>query len=185
MLRPFATGAAARALPPRSRHDVHQPPGRRSARPQGVPMTMSRRTLLAGAAAGAVSPSLAQTQQDPTMADKRLSFSSGGRSITVDVFPAGRGVRRPAVIMLHGADGLSWNQQYPRGRPGDRGGRVPGIPRPLPRPHRGATRILRDGVPEFPDLDGDGQGRDRVRGRAAGRRPEPHRSGRDLARGGA
>ena len=49
------------------------------------------------------------------MADKRLSFSSGGRSITVDFFPAGRGVRRPAVIMLHGADGLSWNQQYPAG----------------------------------------------------------------------
>ena len=68
-------------------------------------MTMSRRTLLAGAAAGAVSPTLAQTQQDPTMADKRLSFSSGGRSITVDFFPAGRGMRRPAVIMLHGADG--------------------------------------------------------------------------------
>jgi carboxymethylenebutenolidase len=49
------------------------------------------------------------------MADKRLSFSSGGRSITVDFFPAGRGARRPAVIMLHGADGLSWNQQYPAG----------------------------------------------------------------------
>jgi carboxymethylenebutenolidase len=44
------------------------------------------------------------------------SFVSGGRSIGVDVFEAsGATGRRPAVLMLHGADGLSRHDQYEAG----------------------------------------------------------------------
>lgn len=44
------------------------------------------------------------------------SFISGGRSISVDVFKAsGASGRRPAVLMLHGADGLSRHDQYETG----------------------------------------------------------------------
>jgi carboxymethylenebutenolidase len=48
------------------------------------------------------------------MASERQTFASDGRRITVEVFPAG-GARRPGVLMLHGADGLSWNAQYRSG----------------------------------------------------------------------
>jgi carboxymethylenebutenolidase len=46
---------------------------------------------------------------------RREAFMSGGRTIAVDVFEATAGERRPAVLMLHGADGLSSNTQYREG----------------------------------------------------------------------
>jgi carboxymethylenebutenolidase len=47
---------------------------------------------------------------------KRQSFVSGGKAITVEVFEApGAGGRRPAVLMLYGADGLSRGTQYQAG----------------------------------------------------------------------
>jgi carboxymethylenebutenolidase len=49
------------------------------------------------------------------MTPQRESFASGGRSITVEVFSAPSAGRRPAVLMLHGADGLSSNGQYRSG----------------------------------------------------------------------
>jgi carboxymethylenebutenolidase len=49
------------------------------------------------------------------MTPQRESFASGGRSITVEVFSAPSAGRRPAVRMLHGADGLSSNGQYRSG----------------------------------------------------------------------
>ena len=48
------------------------------------------------------------------MTPQRQSFASGGRSITVEVFAGPPAGRRPAVLMLHGADGLS-NGQYRSG----------------------------------------------------------------------
>jgi dienelactone hydrolase len=44
--------------------------------------------------------------------EQRQTFKSGGRNITVDVFQAGPPSRRPAVLMLHGADGLHGHGQY-------------------------------------------------------------------------
>ena len=41
------------------------------------------------------------------------TFTSGGRQIEVERFPAaGGGARRPAVIVLHGADGLAFGGRY-------------------------------------------------------------------------
>ena len=45
---------------------------------------------------------------------QRLSFTSGGQRIAVESFGAGE-ERRPALLMLHGADGLSNNRQYVQG----------------------------------------------------------------------
>ena len=79
-------------------------------------MSINRRVVLFGAAALAAPAVGAQdSQQDPKMALQRQSFTSGGRSIAVEVFgrePAGR---HPAILMLHGADGLSSNTQYRAG----------------------------------------------------------------------
>jgi dienelactone hydrolase len=44
--------------------------------------------------------------------EQRQTFKSGGRTIAVDVFQAGLPARRPAVLMLHGADGLQGHTQY-------------------------------------------------------------------------
>jgi dienelactone hydrolase len=49
------------------------------------------------------------------MASTRQSFASGGRSIGVDVFGGATSGRSPAILMLHGADGLSSNAQYHAG----------------------------------------------------------------------
>lgn len=50
------------------------------------------------------------------MATQRDSFSSGGLPIAVEVFhPPGSAGARPAVIMLHGADGLQANTRYRSG----------------------------------------------------------------------
>lgn len=49
-------------------------------------------------------------------APKRVTFPSGGQSITVEVFDSARGKSRsPAIIMLHGADGLGGHTQYRSG----------------------------------------------------------------------
>ena len=78
-------------------------------------MSMTRRALIAGAALAA-----AATGSDAAKAQALMphhhSFVSGGKTVAVEVYepslPAGR---RPAVLMLHGADGLSHNGQYRRG----------------------------------------------------------------------
>lgn len=49
------------------------------------------------------------------MASERQTFASGGKRIAVEVFTSGDGPRRPGVVMLHGADGLSYNGQYRTG----------------------------------------------------------------------
>jgi carboxymethylenebutenolidase len=49
------------------------------------------------------------------MTPQRESFASGGRSIAVEVFAATGPGSRAAVLMLHGADGLSANGQYRSG----------------------------------------------------------------------
>jgi len=86
-------------------------------------MTMSRRAVLLGAAAMATPAVQAQksnsqlelnsqSKRDMMRATERhLTFTSGGKTIKVDAFGP-EDVRRPAVIMLHGADGLGANRQY-------------------------------------------------------------------------
>jgi carboxymethylenebutenolidase len=79
-------------------------------------MSINRRVLLFGAVAlPATSVGAQDLQQDAKMAVQRQSFTSGGRSIAVEVFDTGLPGRRPAVLMLHGADGLSSNTQYRSG----------------------------------------------------------------------
>lgn len=46
---------------------------------------------------------------------QRQSFTSGGATITVETFGPADAEHHPAVIMLHGADGLSSNTQYRAG----------------------------------------------------------------------
>jgi len=48
----------------------------------------------------------------------RQTFRSGGRIIAVDTFQAGGPSPRPAVLMLHGADGLQGHGQYREGARG-------------------------------------------------------------------
>ncbi|HEY8384339.1 MAG TPA: dienelactone hydrolase family protein [Microvirga sp.] len=61
-------------------------------------MTLSRRSVLAALAAGlAPQTALGQLQGG--------SYPSGGAAITIERFGASGGVRRPAVILLHGSDG--------------------------------------------------------------------------------
>jgi carboxymethylenebutenolidase len=80
-------------------------------------MSFTRRTLLIGAALAASSD--AQAQQDkPTpmpVTEQRNTFSSGGKAIAVETFQTAGSSPRPAVLMLHGADGLSFNTQYREG----------------------------------------------------------------------
>lgn len=47
--------------------------------------------------------------------EQRQSFRSGGRAIAVDTFQTGGSTPRPAVLMLHGADGLNGHGQYREG----------------------------------------------------------------------
>jgi carboxymethylenebutenolidase len=49
------------------------------------------------------------------MSSERQTFASGGRRITVEVLAPAAGPRRPGVVLLHGADGLSFNGQYRSG----------------------------------------------------------------------
>lgn len=77
-------------------------------------MPLTRRTLLAGAASAAAGAGVAAKAQDAMI--PRQSFTSGGRAVAVEVFEAqGAAGPRPAVLMLHGADGLSYNGQYRSG----------------------------------------------------------------------
>jgi carboxymethylenebutenolidase len=81
--------------------------------------------LVAGAASAAAGLSASARPRDAMI--QRQSFTSGGRTIAVEVFePEGSAGRRPAVLMLHGADGLSSNGRYRSGARGlaDAGYRV-------------------------------------------------------------
>jgi carboxymethylenebutenolidase len=77
-------------------------------------MSITRRNLLIGAAF-AVS-STAQAQQDKPipmpMTAQRNTFKSGGKAIAAETFQGSGTSPRPAILMLHGADGLSYNTQY-------------------------------------------------------------------------
>ncbi len=43
------------------------------------------------------------------------SFASGGRAITIERFDSPTGGRRPAVLLLHGADGMTYGERYRMG----------------------------------------------------------------------
>jgi carboxymethylenebutenolidase len=45
-------------------------------------------------------------------ADEASSFTSGGHAIAVERFDAAGGGRRPAILLLHGADGFSYGDRY-------------------------------------------------------------------------
>lgn len=47
--------------------------------------------------------------------EKRNTFTSGGKTIAVETFQASASALRPAVLMLHGADGLGHNTKYRHG----------------------------------------------------------------------
>jgi len=47
--------------------------------------------------------------------EQRNTFGSGGKRITVDTFQAAGPSPHPALLMLHGADGLAVNTQYREG----------------------------------------------------------------------
>jgi carboxymethylenebutenolidase len=74
---------------------------------------MNRRQLVLGATLPVLSASatLGQENRSSGMGE----FTSGGRRIRAEWFPAGAGgglkggASSPALIMLHGADGLAWN----------------------------------------------------------------------------
>jgi dienelactone hydrolase len=80
-------------------------------------MSITRRNLLIGAALAA--SSTAQAQQDKSISmpvtAQRNAFKSGGKNIAVETFQRSQGSGtspRPAILMLHGADGLGHNTQY-------------------------------------------------------------------------
>ncbi|WP_112662250.1 dienelactone hydrolase family protein [Microvirga flavescens] len=50
-----------------------------------------------------------------TVTTQKLSFSSGDTTILVEAIASGGEDRRPAVLMLHGADGLKVNTRYREG----------------------------------------------------------------------
>jgi carboxymethylenebutenolidase len=77
-------------------------------------MSITRRSLLIGAALAASSN--AQAQQDKSLSmpltAQRNAFKSGGKAIAVETFQGSGSSPRPTLLMLHGADGLSYNSQY-------------------------------------------------------------------------
>jgi|RhiMethySRZTD1v2_1073278.scaffolds.fasta_scaffold518654_2 dienelactone hydrolase len=80
-------------------------------------MSITRRHLLIGAALAA-SPSAHALQDRPVsmpIKTQRHSFRSGGKTIAVETFQTADTSPRPAVLMLHGADGLNTNSQYREG----------------------------------------------------------------------
>ncbi|WP_262297952.1 dienelactone hydrolase family protein [Microvirga sesbaniae] len=80
-------------------------------------MPLTRRNLLIGAALAA-SPTAHALQSKPSkmpVITQRNSFKSGGKAIAVETFQMDGTASRPAVLMLHGADGLSYNGQYREG----------------------------------------------------------------------
>lgn len=73
---------------------------------------MNRRQILAGTLLLAPVPSAAA---QPEPASRMMSFQSGGVPIAVEWFPAAgqrTGETRPAVLLLHGADGLTFEAGY-------------------------------------------------------------------------
>lgn len=50
--------------------------------------------------------------------EQRNAFKSGGKTIAVETFQAASSSPRPALLMLHGADGLAYNSQYREGARG-------------------------------------------------------------------
>ncbi|WP_445502134.1 dienelactone hydrolase family protein [Microvirga sp. G4-2] len=83
-------------------------------------MSLTRGSLLVGAALAASSSLHAQQDQVPKMpvTEKRNTFTSSGKTIAVETFQAAGDAARPAVLMLHGADGLSYNTGYRQGARG-------------------------------------------------------------------
>jgi dienelactone hydrolase len=83
-------------------------------------MSISRRNLLIGAALAGAPAALAQDGKPSQMpvTEQRQTFRSGGRTIAVETFRAGGPSPLPAVLMLHGADGLSGHGQYREGARG-------------------------------------------------------------------
>lgn len=75
---------------------------------------------MVGAALSASSSLHAQQDQARTMpvTEKRNTFTSGGKTIAVETFKTSGSTQSPAVLMLHGADGLSYNAQYRNGARG-------------------------------------------------------------------
>lgn len=80
-------------------------------------MPLTRRSLLIGAAIAASSTAHAQKDKPNAMpvTTQRNSFKSGGRTIAVETFQTAGSASRPTLLMLHGADGLSYNTQYSQG----------------------------------------------------------------------
>jgi carboxymethylenebutenolidase len=80
-------------------------------------MSFTRRNLLIGAALAASSTAHAQQDKPNAMpvSAQRTSFKSGGKAIAVETFQTADSSPRPTVLMLHGADGLSYNSQYREG----------------------------------------------------------------------
>jgi dienelactone hydrolase len=80
-------------------------------------MSITRRNLLIGAALAASSAAHAQQDKPNAMpvTIQRNSFRSGGKAIAVETFQTPVSTSRPAILMLHGADGLSYNTQYREG----------------------------------------------------------------------
>jgi len=80
-------------------------------------MSITRRNLLIGAALAASPTAHAQQNTSALMSvtAHRNSFKSGGTSIAVETFHSPGASPRPAILMLHGADGLGGNAQYRQG----------------------------------------------------------------------
>jgi len=85
-----------------------------------LPMSITRRNLLIGAAVAASSTAHAQQDKPSSMpvTQQRNSFKSGGKTIAVETFQPAGPSPRPTLLMLHGADGLSYNAQYQEGARG-------------------------------------------------------------------
>jgi dienelactone hydrolase len=83
-------------------------------------MPITRRNLLIGAALAGSSTVQAQQNKPSPMpvTEQRNTFMSGGKTIAVDTFQTAGSSLRPAVLMLHGADGLGYNTQYREGARG-------------------------------------------------------------------
>jgi len=83
-------------------------------------MPIDRRNLLIGAAIAAASPAHAQQDKPNPMplTQQRNAFPSGGKTIAVETFEPAGASPRPALLMLHGADGLSYNTRYREGARG-------------------------------------------------------------------
>ncbi|MFL4993695.1 MAG: dienelactone hydrolase family protein [Microvirga sp.] len=80
-------------------------------------MSITRRSILIGAALAASSTAHAQQDKPNAMpvTTQRSSFKSGGKAIAVETFQTAGSSPRPTVLMLHGADGLNYNTQYREG----------------------------------------------------------------------